>query len=103
MNRIQTHSTGSDETAPYAVYDYKAITANDFVGEVLKENPSEWGYINVNGFGRVEYKHGELLGDIPESWQHLTVVKVSAAGGWSRMDYQIQVNPKTDYYKLYQK
>ena len=103
MRLLQKGRIGSDETAPYAVYDYKAITANEFVSEVLREFPNEWGYIEVNGFGRVEYRDGELVGEIPERWGYLTVVKVDASGGWSRMDYRIQVNPKVDYYRQYLK
>ena len=103
MRLVQTGSIRGDETAPYVVYDYKAITASDFVSEVLREFQNDWGYIEVNGFGRVEYRYGELLGEIPERWGHLTVVKVDASGGWSRIDYRIQVNPKVDYYRLYQK
>ncbi len=103
MRLVQTGMRGGDETAPYAVYDYKAITASDFVSEVLREFPNDWGYIEVNGFGRVEYRDGELLGEIPERWGYLTVVKVDASGGWSRMDYRIQVNPKVDYYRQYLK
>lgn len=103
MRRIQTGRTGSDETAPYSVYDYKAVTASDFVSEVLEAEPNEWGRIEVMGFGSVEYKDSKLLSEIPESWKYLTVVKVTGSGGWSSMDYRIQVNPRVDYYKVYQK
>ena len=83
MKFWQTHSTGSDETAPYDVTEYKAIIAEDFVHEVLTSQPHDWGKIYVNGFGKVEYRSGELLGEIPESWKYLTVVSVKSSGGGS--------------------
>ena len=103
MRFWQTHSTGSDETAPYDVTDYKAINADDFAREVITSQPHEWGDINIIGFGKVEYRNGELLGEIPESWKYLTVVSVKSSGGWSNMDYNVRVSPSLDYYKLYQK
>lgn len=103
MRRIVTGRTGGDDTAPYSIYDYKAITASDFVNEVLREEPDEWGRIEVLGFGSVKYRGGKLLSEVPESWKYLTVVKVTGSGGWSSMDYRIRVNPKVDYYRLYQK
>ena len=103
MRRIVTGRTGGDDMAPYSIYDYKAITVSDFVTEVLAEEPNEWGRIEVDGFGSIKYRDGKLLSEIPESWKHLTVVKLTGYGGWSCMDYRIKVNPKVDYYRLYQK
>ena len=91
MRRNQTGRTGGDETAPFDVYDYKAITAEDFVNEVLISEPYEWGYISVMGSGRVEYRDGKLLSPIPENWKGLTVVSVKGSGGWSRFDYDLKV------------
>ena len=99
MKFWQTHATGSDETVPYDVTDYKAINADDFAREVITSQPHEWGDIKVSGFGKVEYRNGELLGEIPESWKYLTVVSVKSAGGWSRMDYHVRVNISPEYYK----
>ena len=103
MRFWQTHATGSDETAPYDVTEYKAITAEDFVHEVLISQPHDWGKIHVNGFGRVEYRSGELLTEIPQKWRYLTVVSVKSAGGWSNMDYHVRVNIFPEYYKQYLK
>ena len=91
MRRNQVGRTGGDETAPFDVYDYKAITAEEFVHEVLISEPHEWGYISVWGKGRVEYRHGELVSPIPENWKDLTVVSVKGSGGWSRFDYDLKV------------
>ena len=90
--------TGGDETAPYTVTDYRAKTIVEFVNEVLEQNPKEWGYIEVkdepagDGFHwntRIEYRYGQLLNEIPDTWQYREIGSVTAAGGWSRMDYLI--------------
>lgn len=91
MRRNQVGRTGGDETAPFDVYDYKAITAEEFAHEVLISEPNEWGYISVMGSGRVEYRYGKLVSKIPENWKDLTVVGVKGSGGWSRFDYYLEV------------
>lgn len=95
MRFIQTHSMGSDCTAPYDIVDYQAKTASEFVNEVLKEEPKEWGYIelhnNIHALDGIEYKRGKPLQEIPDAWQHKEVTKVIASGGWGRMDYRIYV------------
>jgi hypothetical protein len=39
--------TMGDETTPFIVTDYQAKTVAEFVNEVLKEEPKEWGYFKV--------------------------------------------------------
>ena len=88
--------TMGDETTPFIVTDYQAKTVAEFVNEVLKEEPKEWGCIKVKhetggfflGF-RIEYHCGKLLNEIPEAWQHQEIEKIEACGGWSAMDYYI--------------
>ena len=36
------------------------------------------------------YRDGELLDEIPDSWQYVEPESVDASGGWSRMDYLIK-------------
>ena len=99
MRFIQTHSMGSDCTAPYEVVDYQAKTVVEFINEMLQQCKSKWGDIEVWAdnmplvYKRVDYKRGELLGEIPDEWQYKEVVKVISAGGWGRMDYRIYVKP----------
>lgn len=88
--------TMGDETTPYMVTDYKAKTIVEFVNEVLK-NKHEWGNIKVKnrpsgGFlfcSSIEYRHGELLNEIPDAWQYREIEKIEACGGWSCMNYYI--------------
>ena len=97
MRFIQTHSIGSDCTAPYDIVDYQAKTAVEFINEMLQQRKSEWGDIEVWAdnnpldYKRINYKRGELLEEIPDAWQYKEVTKVIAAGGWGRMDYRIYV------------
>ena len=85
-----------DETSVYAVTDYQAKTVVEFMNEVIKERPNEWGCFNVKskngGFlfcKHVEYKYGKLLSEIYDEWQYVEIEKIEACGGWSRMDYHI--------------
>lgn len=88
--------TMGDETTPYAVTEYRAKTAAEFVNEVL-EDKREWGYVRVKsaspsgflGGESVEYRYGELLGAIPETWKRIEIGKIESSGGWSRMDFYI--------------
>lgn len=91
MKYTQTHAVGGDETAPYDLSEYP-VNVTDFIDEVLKHT-QEWGTIEVRGHGRVEYKYGKLLGEIPDEWKGLTIREAKAAGGWSLMDFYLFVQP----------
>ena len=47
MNRIITGDAGGDQCYPFYVDNYKAETIADFIQEVLKEFPDEWGTISA--------------------------------------------------------
>ena len=104
MKFRQTCRTGSDCTAPYEVTEYEAKSAADFIREVIRKYPSEWGDFEINGgdgtpffrYKRVRYKQGELLDEIPEGWSNVEIDRITASGGWSRMDYLIF--PKIKYF-----
>lgn len=97
MRFIQTHSMGSDCTAPYDIVDYQAKTAVEFINEMLQQCKSGWGDIEVWAnnkpldYKHINYKRGELLEEIPDAWQYKEVTKVIASGGWGNMDYRIYV------------
>ena len=89
-----------DETASYLVEGYKAATLGEFVEEVLKESPKDWGYISFNGSfvmtgDKCEYAYGKISVDFPDK----NVLKepihhIKGDGGWSRMDYEVYGNTK---------
>ena len=89
MKLIRTSKVFGDETALYDVVDYKATTVGEFITEVLKEFPREWGYIEVK-HSKCEYRNGELLSKLPSNLLHETIHSIKGDGGWSRMDYNIQ-------------
>jgi len=96
MKFTKTGRTMGDETTPFAVTEYKAKTIVEFINEVLELRDNEWGYFSVKdkdwGFlfcKEVEYRKGELRGEIPDEWQYREIEKIEAVGGWSRMDYQL--------------
>ena len=90
MNFVQTHSMGSDETAPYDVFDFQT-NIKDFRDEVLTRN--EWGRISMDIGGQVEYRYDKLLDESPPKWLEQEIVEVKAAGGWGSMDYYLRINP----------
>ena len=83
------------EITSYIVEDYKATTLGEFVEEVLKERPHEWGYISFNGSfvvnkNRCEYADGKIKADFPnKSVLNEPIYYVLGDGGWSRMDYEV--------------
>ena len=93
MTFIQTHSTGSDCTAPYdVVLDHK-YTFGELLDEIL--NKGEWGWITVEKT-IFEYRNSKC-GEYPESLRNYIVKEVKAAGGYSRMDYYVTLdNKKTE-------
>ena len=92
MKFIATSSIRGDETQSFDVRDYKE-TLGEFVKEVLTKYKGEWGYLKIKGNSpfspRFEYKHGELLDEIPHDLLDKKIVNVQGDGGWSRMDYTL--------------
>ena len=96
MKFTQIGKTMGDETTPYEVTEQKSRTVREFIEEVLKEKPHEWGYISVGkhyyqggAIGVCEYRYGKLVTKMPDNALDVEIKKISAYGGWSRMDYTI--------------
>lgn len=89
----QTSETFGDCTALYSVEMDKPYTVKEFIKQVLKRK--EWGYIEIeNRYGdpKCEYKGKTIITEnLPEEILSQPVVKVRASGGWSRMDYIIEL------------
>ena len=95
---FEMHSTGKvrgDCTEPFKVILDKEYTVGEFVQTVLTRD--EWGYICVSNkwkvFGNTEceYSHENLKVAFPDEILCKKVVAASADGGWSRMDYWLQI------------
>lgn len=87
-----------DCTAPYAVALDKAYTVKEFIQTVITERTDEWGFISIDdgktifGEARCEYRWGKLVSNLPKVFQSKTIISVKADGGWSRMDYLLDIS-----------
>ena len=92
----QNTRTFGDETAGYAVELTKEYTVQEFVNEVVS-NKREWGYIGIScgratfGNPNCEYKLGKLLSELPSEIMTKKIASAKASGGWSRMDYLLEL------------
>lgn len=90
------HKAGpfGDETSDYDVIVNKPeATVQDLIEHCLSSG--EWGYIEI-GQHQLEYYdakpiHTIKYDDIPEKIKQKKIKKVTASGGWSRMDYYVIV------------
>ena len=95
----QISDTRSDCTASYKVELSQQCTVKEFINLVFKERAGEWGYIGIykdkmnSFFGDpyCEYRYGCLLTTLPEEFLDKQIISVSGNGGWSRMDYLLEV------------
>ncbi len=91
--------TGGDCTAGYDVGFSNEYTVREFIEEVLKTHPGEWGYFELKNLGvRTDYKHGRLLKQhFADELLNSKIVKAYASGGWSRMDYYLTIELKDEH------
>lgn len=98
MNNIeltQTKGPFGDETSLYTFTTKKEhYTIMDLIAD-CRRNTGEWGYIEVTIAGvkyEAEYRHGQIMSnDIPESLFDVEITGGTAHGGWSRMDYMVEI------------
>ncbi len=88
LNRVTR--IGGDETAGYEVILDKEYTVKSLLDTVVGIK-GEWGYFSVKGGSSCEYKWGELLSILNDIDLPKKVTKVTSSGGWSRMDYYVEV------------
>ena len=87
-----------DATSTYSVRINKSsMTVEDFITTVIEENPKEWGYIGIKNedetFGnpRMKYRWGKYDSSSMEGVKNAIVKSAKASGGWSRMDYLLEI------------
>ena len=92
----------SNCTAPYNISLLKDVTLGEFIDIVTlgtdEIGRTEWGHI---GFGqgyypfsehRCEYRYGHIVkSNIPTELLTKKVIRVRASGGWSCMDYVVDL------------
>lgn len=101
LNFRKTGGPYGDATSRYAVELNRELTVEEFISEILKRN--EWGQVRVLNseirgtcpFGAlvVEYRGDQIIGRGIGYRQYLDqkVRSVRASGGWSAMDYTIDL------------
>ena len=91
MNRIITSDAGRDQCYPFYVENYKAETIGDFIQEVLKEFPDEWGTIRNEKYDIIcKYCYGKICYiTSDEEILNQEIYYITSYGGWSVMDYTI--------------
>lgn len=94
----QSSQVRGDCTASYDVTIIGNGTVGEFIDAVLEKCSKEWGYIGICStecsFGKpaMEYKHGKAINrEEMSDFESKQVKSVVADGGWSRMDYVIQL------------
>lgn len=88
-------------TAPYEVILREHCTVREFVEYVL-ESGKDWGYIGIHnqekgpffGYPNIQYSGSRLKSETEGNFVEFLdkpVIKATADGGWSRMDYILYV------------
>lgn len=87
-----------DCTSVYDVEFPQDMTVCEFVTTAVAENPQEWGSFSLGFRGPIvaEYKRGvlQLHPDTWEKYQQRKIAKASSNGGWSLMDYTLELVPE---------
>lgn len=100
MKMIHTGGPYGDACSSYDVQLDKEYTVQEFVEEVLKTKPGEWGPITIvtdlkhtttSKVDECEYKHGKVTRDFAQTGSRaMKISEVKAHGGWSLMYYFIK-------------
>lgn len=78
-----------DCTAPFEVVLSKGCTLKELIEAVIS-NEREWGYVGLEGVNKCEYRWGKVLfNNFSNAELDCVVDRVTASGGWTRMDYQV--------------
>lgn len=90
MIKLNNIRTFGDCMSLFQVSLDKDITIREFIDEVLTKN--EWGFIYVNDIKIIhdcEYRQNMLITELPPNVLDYKIEKITADGGWTRMDYTI--------------
>lgn len=98
----QSGPTGGDETAMYSVQFERGKpmpTIGEFIKDLIANHSGDWGGVQIRedknrtlGIAHLGYSYGKITADsIPDEIKAKQIKRISASGGWSRMDYLIFV------------
>lgn len=106
LNFSKAGRTMGDETTPYNVLFDKDCIVSEMIESILKENPTEYGTIELRGkayedewsrefnmsYPSCDYVRGKVTKvNIPDKYMSACVHNVDSCGGWGRMDYFIYI------------
>lgn len=93
MIKLNHITSCGDCTSIYSVSLDREYTIREFIDEILTKN--EWGFIYVNDINNpsadCEYRQNVLISELPSDMLDYEIEKVTASGGWTRMDYTIHL------------
>lgn len=93
MIKLNEITSCGDCTSIYSVSLDREYTIREFIDEILTKN--EWGFIYVNDINNpsadCEYRQNVLISELPSDMLDYEIEKVTASGGWTRMDYTIHL------------
>lgn len=99
MKFIQTSDESRDCTCNYTVQLNGEYTVRDFIDKVLAERSNEWGKFciftghQVFTYPKCEYRYGSIVSnELEDHIFDMSILSISANGGWSVMDYLITLN-----------
>ena len=97
--RLYTGGPYGDETSSYDIIlpEGDVVTVEEFIEQILIDEPNEWGSI-YNGMREViaDYKRGEVtFRDGYDSIKDKKISSAQAHGGWSRMDYYLNLESQS--------
>ena len=97
--RLCTGGPYGDATSSYDIIlpEGDAVTVEEFIEQILIDEPNEWGSV-YNGMREViaDYKQGEVtFRDGYDSIKDKKISSAQAHGGWSRMDYYLNLESQS--------
>lgn len=89
-----------DSCSSYDIIFDREYTVKEFIEEVLKEKPGEWGEFTIekdlkhtytSSLDNCEYKYGKITKGFKKTEsESMRIEEVKANGGWSLMNYFIK-------------
>lgn len=109
---FKLHQCGSvrgDCTSPFNVIFDKPINVKEFIDYITRPDSKDWGCVSISKdpsithvwdlfhikrIPKLEYRYDEIISgeDIIEKYGTETIIKATADGGWTRMDYVLLIN-----------
>lgn len=102
----QTSGPAGDQCCNYTVGTERSCTVEEFLEIILEQRKEEWGEIEIRQNGKtysVDYSKGKIKGQLPKHILKMKFTEVWSNGGWSRMDYFIELKNNNKNSKEYRK